>query len=441
MDALTAGRWQMEVSLAFHMMFAAAGMAMPAMLLIAESRWLRRNDLTALALARTWSRALAVLFAVGAVSGTALSFELGLLWPKFMAFAGPIVGMMFALEGYAFFTEAIFLGLYLYGWGKMSPRAHWLAAWPVAISGALSGALVLGANSWMQSPAGFDVGADGLPALVDPMAALFNPSWALMAVHAVLSSYSAVGLLAAGLYALGLLRDRRPERGPYNRMAVLIALAVATPAVILQPLVGDLLGGQAHRLQPAKLAAMEAQFATERGAPLRIGGWPDPATREVHGAVELPKLLSLLTVHDPDGEITGLDAFPPADWPNVQVVHVAFQVMVGAGFAAMGAVLLYWWRVWRRRAGWHGERRLLMLLVATGPLGFLSLQAGWIVSEAGRQPWIIYGVMRTADAGTPVVGAAASLWGFCGLYLTLAFTVVLLLRGIARGEHGTVASH
>ena len=185
MDALTAGRWQMEVSLAFHMMFAAAGMAMPAMLLIAESRWLRSNDLTALALARTWSRALAVLFAVGAVSGTALSFELGLLWPKFMAFAGPIVGMMFAFEGYAFFTEAIFLGLYLYGWGKMSPRAHWLAAWPVAISGALSGALVLGANSWMQSPAGFAVGADGLPASIDPIAALFNPSWALMAVHAV----------------------------------------------------------------------------------------------------------------------------------------------------------------------------------------------------------------------------------------------------------------
>lgn len=441
MDPITAGRWQMEISLAFHMVFAAAGMAMPVMLLIAEGRWLRTGDSTALDLARTWTKVLAVLFAIGAVSGTALSFELGLLWPRFMAFAGPLIGLAFALEGYAFFIEAIFLGLYLYGWERLSPRVHWLCGWPIAISGAASGALVLGANSWMQGPAGFTLGPDGSPQQIDPWAAMFNPAWPLMALHAVFSSYEALGLAAAGVYAWALWRGRSEDRAPYNRLGLVIALAVATPAAILQPLVGDMLGARAHEAQPAKLAAMEAQFQTERGAPLRIGGWPDPATGRVDAVIEIPKLLSLLTLHDPDGEITGLAAFPRADWPDVRVVHLAFQFMVGSGFAALGGVLLYWWRVWRNRSGWWRERLLLVLVTLGSPLGFLALQAGWVVTEAGRQPWVVYGVMRTAEAGTPVRGAELSLAGFTALYLALAATLIVLLRGIARGERGTLAVH
>lgn len=204
-DTLTAARWQMEVSLGFHMIFAAVGMAMPLMMLIAEGRWLRTGDPDALALAKSWAKVTPVLFAIGAVSGTALSFELGLLWPRFMAFAGPLIGPAFALEGYAFFIEAIFLGLYLYGWDRLRPMAHWLCGVPVALSGAASGILVLSANAWMQQPVGFEIGPGGLPTNVDPVAAWFNPAWPLMATHSTLSTYQAVGFAAAGVYAWALL--------------------------------------------------------------------------------------------------------------------------------------------------------------------------------------------------------------------------------------------
>src|SRR5688572_18988347 len=241
MDTLTAARVQMELSLGFHMIFAAVGMAMPLMMLIAEGRWLRTGDAAALHLAKTWAKVTAVLFAIGAVSGTALSFELGLLWPRFMAFAGPLIGLAFALEGYAFFIEAIFLGLYLYGWDRLRPTVHWLCGWPVALSGAASGILVVSANGWMQSPTGFDLAPDGSPTNVDPVAALFNPAWGLMALHSTLSTYQAVGFAAAGVYAWALLRSRRSgagvrngggdrgdsgggQRRHYNRLAVLIAM-------------------------------------------------------------------------------------------------------------------------------------------------------------------------------------------------------------------------
>ena len=430
MDSLTAARVQMEVSLGFHMVFAAVGMAMPLMMLIAEGRWLRTGDADALRLAKAWAKVTAVLFAIGAVSGTALSFELGLLWPRFMAFAGPMIGLAFALEGYAFFVEAIFLGLYLYGWERLSPRAHFLCGWPVAISGAASGILVVSANGWMQAPVGFTLGPDGMPTDVDPWAALFNPAWGLMAAHSTLSTYQAVGFAAAGVYAWALLRDRRPERARYNRLAVVIALAPATVAALAQPVLGDLLAQRAHEAQPAKLAALEGQFRTERGAPLRIGGWPDPEARETRWAIEVPKALSLLATHDPEGEVKGLEAFPRDQWPESRIVHPAFQVMVGAGFATLGVALWYWWAVWR--GDWARRRWLLRALVAASPLGFLALEAGWIVTEVGRQPWVIYGVMRTRDAVTPIADVTLSLAGFTLLYAGLAAALVFFLRRIAR---------
>jgi cytochrome bd ubiquinol oxidase subunit I len=437
MESSTAARLQMELSLGFHMIFAAVGIAMPLLMLIAEGRWLRTGDPAALQLAHTWAKVSAVLFAIGAVSGTALSFELGLLWPHFMAFAGPLIGLAFTLEGYAFFIEAIFLGLYLYGWERLSARAHWLCGWPVALSGALSGILVVSANGWMQGPVGFTLSADGRPLNVDPFAALFNPAWPLMAAHSTLATYQAVGFAAAGVYAWALLRGRRPERAAYNQLAIVIALVLGGIAAAIEPLAGDLLAQRAHVAQPAKLAAMEGQFKTERGAPLHLGGWPDPDTQETRWAIELPYGLSLLAAHDPQAEILGLDAFPRDQWPESRIVHPAFQVMVGAGFATMALAAVFWlawWRERRRGQSWTRYRWLLGALVLASPLGLLALEAGWIVTEVGRQPWIIYGVMRTRDAVTPVADVTLSLAAFSALYLVLAITLVVLLRHLAHGE-------
>lgn len=439
MSDLTAARMQMEVSLAFHMIFAAVGMAMPLMMLIAEGRWLRTGDRDALRLARTWAKVTAVLFAIGAVSGTALSFELGLLWPRFMAFAGPLIGPAFALEGYAFFIEAIFLGLYLYGWERLSPRAHWLCGVPVALSGAASGILVISANAWMQQPVGFDLGPDGMPINIDPMTALFNPAWPLMAAHSTLSTYQSVGFAAAGVYAWALLRNRRPHRAAYNRLAIVIAMLLGGTSAVLQPVVGDFLAQRAHEHQPAKLAALEGQFKTERGAPLRIFGWPDPNTQETTWAIEIPYLLSILAAHDPSAEVLGLEAFPRDEWPESRIAHPAFQVMVGAGFEMIGVAGWFWWAWWRSRRGarhWADRRWLLWVLVLSGPLGFVALEAGWIVTEVGRQPWVIYGIMRTADAVTPAGGVGVSLAGFSLLYAGLGVTLVLLLRRLAGATSG-----
>jgi cytochrome d ubiquinol oxidase subunit I len=434
MDDLTAARVQMEISLGFHMLFAAAGVAMPVLMLIAEGLWLRTRDATYETLARTWGKATAVLFAVGAVSGTALSFELGLLWPGFMAFAGPLIGIAFALEGYAFFVEAIFLGLYLYGWQRLSPVTHWLCGFPVALSGAASAILVVSANAWMQNPVGFDL-VDGRPTNVDPLLALLNPSWPIMAAHATIACYAAVGFAVAGVYAWALLRDPRQARAVYNRRALVIAMLVGSVAALLQPPTGDLLARRAAEVQPAKLAALEGQFKTELGAPLRIGGWPDPDAGATRFAIEIPRALSFLATHDPDGTVLGLEAFPRDEWPESRVVHPAFQLMIGAG-TAMIALGLWWaWTWWRGRsdASWTKSRLLLGALVVGSPLGFLALEAGWVVTEVGRQPWVIYRIMRTSEAVTPAGGVGVSLAGFTVLYLLLIGALLLILRRLARG--------
>jgi cytochrome d ubiquinol oxidase subunit I len=437
MSSLTAARIQMELSLGFHMIFAAIGMAMPVMMLIAERRWLRHHDADARALAHTWAKLTAVTFAIGAVSGTALSFELGLLWPRFMAFAGPLIGPAFALEGYAFFVEAIFLGLYLYGWERISPRAHWWCGLGVAASGALSGILVLATNAWMQHPVGFLVGADGMPIEVDAWAVLTNPAWPLMAAHSTLSTYQAVGFAAAGAYAWALWRRHRPAATRYQQIGLAIGMLTGSGAAFLQPVVGDLLAKRAHDHQPAKLAAMEGHFVTERRAPLRIGGIPDVQRRETRYAIEIPGMLSFLADHDVNTEVAGLDRFPRDEWPNVVVTHVAFQIMVGAGVAMMAVASWYWWIRWRRRnRGVEAPlpRALLLALVLCAPLGFVALEAGWVVTEVGRQPWVIYGVMRTADAVTPVADVWGSLALFTSVYAALLMLLVFFLRRLGSDE-------
>jgi cytochrome d ubiquinol oxidase subunit I len=444
MSPLTAARMQMELSLGFHMIFAAIGMAMPVMMLIAERRWIRHRDRDALRLAHTWAKLTAVTFAIGAVSGTALSFELGLLWPRFMAVAGPLIGPAFALEGYAFFVEAIFLGLYLYGWERLSPRAHWLSGWAVAASGAMSGILVLATNAWMQNPVGFRLGADGLPADVDAWAALSNPAWPLLAIHSTLSTYQAVGFAAAGAYAWTIWRGRRPAAVRYQRLGLAIAMVTAAGAAIVQPLAGDRLAKLAYRQQPAKLAAMEGQFVTERRAPLRIGGLPDVERRETRYAIEIPGALSFLAADDVNAEVTGLERFPRDEWPNVAVAHVSFQIMVGTGTVMVIVALWYWWTRWKRRAFGVDTplpRGLLLGLAVSAPLGFIALEAGWVLTEAGRQPWVIYGVMRTADAVTPVAQVWGSLALFTGVYAALATLLVFFLSRLAGTADAATMEH
>lgn len=427
MTNLAAARFQMAYSLGFHMIFASLGIGMPLLMLIAEGLWLKKRDERYLRLAKTWAKATGVLFAIGAVSGTALSFELGLLWPNFMKFAGSTLGPAFTVEGYAFFMEAIFLGLYLYGWERLKPSVHWLTGLVVAISSAMSGVLVLSTNAWMQNPVGAELLATN-PGAIDPVAALFkNSAWPIMTTHAVLAGYAVTSFAVAGVYAWGVLKGRVDSM---RRSALAITLVVGLASAIVMPLTGDISAKSVARRQPWKLAAMEAQFETETGAPLRIGGLPNEEDQTVRFALEIPKGLSFLAFSDFNSEIKGLQEIDRSLWPNVMVTHLAFQAMIGAGTLMLLLTLLYWW-LWRRHRERLTEKRWLMwLLVIGSPLGFVALEAGWVVTEVGRQPWIIYEVMRTVDAVTPANGLGPILAGFVTLYTTLAVVLAWLLNRI-----------
>jgi cytochrome bd ubiquinol oxidase subunit I len=427
MEDLFAARSQMAISLAFHIIFAVVGIAMPLLMIIAEWRWLSTRQEVYLELAKRWAKGTAILFAVGAVSGTVLSFELGLLWPQFMQWAGPLIGMPFSLEGFAFFTEAIFLGVYLYGWNRVSPRAHIASGAVVALSGAASGIFVVIANAWMNAPAGFRL-VDGKPVDIDPIAAMQNPAAFSQALHMTLASYAATGFAVAGIHAFLLLRDRD---NLFHRKALAIALSIGGITAIAQPLSGDLLAKVVAINQPAKLAAFEGQFKTEQGAPLRIAGIPDEKAGITRFAIEVPGGLSFLAFGDSQASVKGLDAFPRNEWPPVMIVHIAFQIMVAAGFAMMAVAFWGAWLAWRKSL--HTSRTFLRVLVATAPLGFIGIEAGWTVTEVGRQPWIIYGVMRTAEAVTPMPGLVVPFITFTVLYIFLGAMVVwLLMRQVAR---------
>jgi cytochrome d ubiquinol oxidase subunit I len=428
MSDLLAARSQMAVSLAFHILFAVVGIGMPLLMVVAEQRYRSTGDRIFLDLAKRWARGTAILFAVGAVSGTVLSFELGLLWPGFMEFAGPVIGMPFSLEGFAFFTEAIFLGVYLYGWDRISPRAHLWAGVLVAVSGAASGIFVVIANAWMNAPTGFDM-VNGRATNVDPIAGMLNPMAFQQTLHMTLASYAATGFAVAGIHAFLLLFDRH---NTFHRHALAIALLVGGPAAVLQPLSGDLSARAVAEYQPAKLAAMESHFETGRRAPLIIGGIPDPEARETRYAIRIPGGLSFLAFHDLNAEVKGLDQFPRADWPNVPIVHTAFQVMVGLG-SFMALVALWAGVLALRRRDLCASPWLLRALSLAAPMGFLAIEAGWTVTEVGRQPWVVYGVLRTADAVTPMPGLIVPFMTFSLLYCFLGVIVAwLLYRQIIR---------
>jgi cytochrome d ubiquinol oxidase subunit I len=422
MPDLLAARSQMAVSLGFHIVFAVIGIGMPVLMVVAERRHQKTRDLIFLELAKRWAKGTAILFAVGAVSGTVLSFELGLLWPEFMKFAGPVIGMPFSLEGFAFFTEAIFLGVYLYGWDRISPRAHLLAGILVAVSGAASGIFVVTANAWMNAPTGFEL-VNGRIFHVDPIAGMLNPMAFQQTLHMTLAAYAATGFAVAGIHAFLLLFD---NANAFHRRALAIALLVGAPAAVVQPLSGHHSAQVVAERQPAKLAAMEAHFETGPRAPILLGGWPDTEKKETRYAVPIPGGLSFLAFGDPDAVVKGLDAFPPQVWPPVAIVHYAFQLMVALGtyLALVGL-----WGIWLalRRADHASHPWFLRAVALSAPLGFIAIEAGWTVTEVGRQPWIVYGILRTAEAVTPMPGLIVPFLGFTLLYCFLGVIVAWLL--------------
>jgi cytochrome d ubiquinol oxidase subunit I len=416
-------RAQMGMSLAFHIIFATVGIGMPVLMAIAEGMYLRSKNPVHLELAKRWAKGTAILFAVGAVSGTVLSFELGLLWPKFMGHAGSLIGMPFSLEGFAFFTEAIFLGLFLYGWNRIPAFAHWLAGVLVAVSGIFSGIFVVTANAWMNTPVGFTV-ANGEFTNIEPVTAMLSPAAFHEVLHMTFAAFVATGFMVAGIHACFLLRDRS---NPFHAGAFRIAATLGCFSIPLQILTGDLAARRVAAQQPAKLAALEAHYHTRRHAPIVIGGIADNERMESHFALKIPSGLSLLVGHSPNTEVAGLDQTPRDQWPNVRLVHWNFDVMVGCGMAMLA--LAAWAGLVRWRAGTLlASKALIRAFVIASPLGFVAIETGWMVTELGRQPWIIYGIVRTSDAVTPMPRLYIPFTTFTLVYLFLSVVLGFLLR-------------
>lgn len=423
MDDFLAARLQMTVSFVFHIVFACIGMTMPWLMFVAELKWIKTGRKVYLDLSKAWARGVAIFFAVGAVSGTVLSFELGLLWPKFMEHAGAIIGMPFSWEGTAFFLEAIALGVFLYGRDRVNKRVHLFSGLLVGIAGVVSGIFVVAANAWMNSPSGFDW-VNGQAINIDPVKAMFNKAWFQQALHMTIAAFASTSFAVAGVHAFILLRHKGNE---FHRGAIRIALLFGVVAAILQPLSGDISAKNVAKLQPAKLAAMESLFKTSQPAALVIGGIPDEEKEEVKYGIHIPHLLSFLAHGDPNAEVEGLDKTSKENWPPVAIVHFAFQIMVFMGMLMMGAGILFLIFNFRWKENLD-KRWWLKLLVWLTPVGFIAVEAGWIVTEVGRQPWIIYGIMKTKDAVTPMPGVQYPFFLITLIYLALTFLVFILMR-------------
>jgi cytochrome d ubiquinol oxidase subunit I len=424
-------RMQMAVSLGWHIIIACFGVGFPSMVVYAEWRSRRRDDADLAALAHTWAKAMGVLFAVGAVSGTILSFEMGMLWPGLMSRFGEIYGFPFTLEGFAFFIEAIFVGIYLYGWDRMSPRAHMLAGLPMIVAGIFGAFFVVAANGWMNTPRGFRI-ADGKIVDSDPVGAMFNPSTAPETVHMLLAAVMVTGFCVASVYAVGMLRGRRDR---YHRLGLLLPLTVAAIAAPVQIGVGDWAANMVAEHQPAKLAAMEGLYKTGTGVPLALGGiYVD---NELKYAINMPYGLSLLVTHDPNGKVVGLDSVPPEDRPPVNVTHLSYNAMVGLGFALLALGAWLGWAWWRRRdiprTPWF-----LRAVALSGVGAVLAMEAGWVATEVGRQPWIVYQIMRTSEAVSTAPGLRYGFYAVVAVYIVLTALTVHVLRRLAR-HHETLA--
>ncbi len=339
-----------------------------------------------------------------------------------MKHAGPIFGMPFSLEGTAFFIEAIALGFFLYGWGRFNDWFHWFTGVVVGVSGLASGILVVAANAWMNSPAGFDH-VNGQYLNIDPIKAMFNEAWFSQALHMCLAAFVATGFAVAGVHAIMIVKKKNVQ---FHSKAFTIAAVFGCVAAILQPISGDHSAKDVAKRQPAKLAAMEAHFQTQKTAPLIIGGIPDEKNKKVNYKLEIPGLLSFMAFGDFNAEVKGLDQIPADYHPPVAITHYAFQVMVGLGMAMMLLAITYFIALWKKRS-WLKSKWLLNLFVLTTPMGFIAVEAGWVVTEVGRQPWIIYGVMKTVEAVTPMPGIVYSFYVFTAIYISLAIIVIFML--------------
>jgi cytochrome bd ubiquinol oxidase subunit I len=422
---LIQARQMQALSFAVHIPLVAFGISFPALVLFAEARWLRTGDALYRTLARRWTRILVALFAVGVITGTILSFEMGLLWPNFTATFGGVFGLGFAIEGFSFFLEAIFIGIYAYGWDRLSPRTHFLSGIPIVLTGFTGSLTVISVNAWMNHPGGFTL-RGGKVADVHPWQALFANTylWHEL-VHMYIAGYIVSGFVLAGAYAFGRLRGRW---GRYERTALAIPLTVAALAAPVQVLVGDWAARDVARTQPVKLAAIEGLQPTTRGAPEHLLGWYENG--RIRFGLEIPHALSLLAFHSWDAKVQGLDAVPPAERPPVNVVRLSFQTMVGIGtlLALLGVVFVAV-RIRRRRL--PESRWFYRALVAAGPLSVVALIAGWVTTEVGRQPWVVYRVMPTADAVTGAGGIPVGYTALALAYLVVGIGVVWMLRRLA----------
>lgn len=440
MEDLLAARMQMAFTLGFHIILACFGVGLPVLMIAAEGMFLRTGKPVYAELAQRWAKAFAVLFAVGAVSGTVLSFEMGLLWPKFMGTFGSVISLPFTLEGFAFFLEAIFVGIYLYGWKKLSPIAHWLSAFPIAIAGFASAWFVVTANAWMNAPQGFDF-VDGVVQNPDPITAMFNTATMAQTTHMILAAYIVSGFSVASFYAWQLIRGHDSQ---YNRIAMLLGLTLGAICMPFQMAAGDWSAKVVAKTQPIKFAAMESHFHTETGAGILIGGIPDMEAKEVRYGIKIPKLLSFLAHGDFESEVIGLEEFPEDEIPPVPVVHIAFQMMVGFGTLMM---LYSIWSLWiwiRNRSAMYTSRFFLWATVLMAPSAVIALETGWTVTEVGRQPWIVYGIMRTKEAVTDATGLTTIFVVTLLIYSILLGGCVITLRFLAKrefkSEQGTLLS-
>jgi cytochrome bd ubiquinol oxidase subunit I len=422
---LVPARIQMAVSLGWHIVIACFGVGFPVLVLFAEWRGIRTGDPAYRLLARRWAKALGVLFAVGAVSGTILSFEMGILWPGLMDRFGAVFGFPFALEGIAFFIEAIFLGIYLYGWDRLAARVHLLMGLPIAVGGLASAWFVVTANSWMNAPAGFIL-RDGRLVAANPWAGMLNSATPTETTHMILAAYMVTGFAVAAVYAVGMLQGRRDR---YHRLGFTIAFTLGAALAPVQGIVGDLSARFVAEHQPAKLAAMEVVLRTRSGVPETLGGIL--VGGRVRYAVRIPRGLSLLTHFDPNARIQGLDATPAALRPPVNPVHLAFDTMVLVGFG-LGGLALWAGMAWLRRRGLPRSAWFLRAAAVAGPAAVVAMEAGWVTTEVGRQPWIVYRVLTVDQAVNPAPGVWLGLYVVLAVYAVLTVALLYVLRRLAR---------
>jgi cytochrome d ubiquinol oxidase subunit I len=418
-------RQMQALSFIVHIPLVCFGIAFPAMILFVEWRYLRTGDEVFRALARRWTKVLVALFAAGVVTGTILSFEMGLLWPNFTATFGNVFGLGFAIEGFSFFLEAIFIGVYVYGWDRISPRAHFLSGLPIAAAGIIGSFMVIAVNGWMNHPEGFRL-SNGRATDVHPFKALFGNSYFWHEfVHMYLAGFIVTGFLVAGAYAFGRLRG---HWGRYERTAFTVPLTAAAVAAPLQVLVGDWAARDVATNQPVKLAAIEGLGRTTRGAPEHLLGWY--TNGHVDFGIEVPKLLSLLAFHNPNATVQGLDTVPLADQPPVNVIRYSFQTMVGIGSLLALLAVVFLLVVWRRKR-LPISRWFYRAVVVAGPLSYVALIAGWVTTEVGRQPWVVYRIMRTNDAVTGASGVPVGYAILAAVYAVLVVAVFWTLWKLA----------